>query len=243
VLIWLNALFVLFINQYVVWSSWIVSIVLIFGTLFSAWWFYKPNYKYDAFVAALYGALYRITWAAGVSWTIIAVSTGNGGENNTYILLYLVFARQSPYLSLLWIIDYRSRGRRPYTLWINSFLMSPHISCTIGFIEPILCWKPVITLSRLTYCAFLCHGGLQLYTVGSIRTPFHASIYNLVNISDNNWYHLIIIILYSTRSLKIFRDSLLNYYCYRHCRCGCRLETSPYRSWRLSVWHYSTNRP
>ncbi|KAF0772178.1 nose resistant to fluoxetine protein 6-like [Aphis craccivora] len=118
------------INKYVVWSSWIVSIVLMFGTLFSAWWFYEPNYKYDAFVAALYGALYRITWAAGVSWTIIAVSTGNG-----------------------------------------------------GFIEPILCWKPVITLSRLTYCAFLCHGGLQLYTVGSIRTPFHTSYYNLVWLS------------------------------------------------------------
>lgn len=50
----------------------------------------------------------------------------------------------------------------------------------LGFIEPLLCWKPVITLSRLTYCAFLCHGGLQLYTVGSIRTPFHASYYNLV---------------------------------------------------------------
>lgn len=52
--------------------------------------------------------------------------------------------------------------------------------CHLGFIEPLLCWKPVITLSRLTYCAFLCHGGLQLYTVGSIRTPFHASYYNLV---------------------------------------------------------------
>lgn len=52
------------------------------GTLFSAWWFYKPNYEYDAFMAALYGALYRTTWAAGVSWTIIAVSTGNGSKNN-----------------------------------------------------------------------------------------------------------------------------------------------------------------
>ncbi|XP_025425324.1 nose resistant to fluoxetine protein 6-like [Sipha flava] len=118
------------INKHAVWMGWIVSTVLMPGTMFSAWWFYKPNYEYDAIVAALYGALYRTTWAAGVSWTIIAVSTGNG-----------------------------------------------------GFIEPILCWKPVITLSRLTYCAFLCHGGLQLYTAGSIRTPFHASYYNLVWLS------------------------------------------------------------
>jgi hypothetical protein len=63
--------------------GWIVSTVLMPGTMFSAWWFYKPNYEYDAIVAALYGALYRTTWAAGVSWTIIAVSTGNGGNDNT----------------------------------------------------------------------------------------------------------------------------------------------------------------
>lgn len=56
------------------------------GTLFSAWWFYKPNYKYDAFVAALYGALYRTTWATGMSWTIIAVSTGNGGKDMIFIV-------------------------------------------------------------------------------------------------------------------------------------------------------------
>lgn len=76
------------VAQYVVWLSWIISIILMSGTLFSAWWFYKPNYKYDAFVAALYGALYRTTWAIGVSWTIIAVSTGNGGKKkNTTPLL------------------------------------------------------------------------------------------------------------------------------------------------------------
>lgn len=66
--------------QHAVWLGWIVSTLLMPGTMFSAWWFYKPNYEYDAIVAALYGALYRTTWAAGVSWTIIAVSTGNGGN-------------------------------------------------------------------------------------------------------------------------------------------------------------------
>ncbi|XP_050523734.1 nose resistant to fluoxetine protein 6-like [Daktulosphaira vitifoliae] len=115
------------INKYIVWINWMLSITLMSGTLLSAWWFYKPDYTYDAFVASLYGALYRTTWATGVSWTIIAVSTGNG-----------------------------------------------------GFIEPLLCWKPVITLSRLTYCAFLCHGGLQLYAIGNIRTPYYASCFNLV---------------------------------------------------------------
>lgn len=63
-----------------VWLGWIVSTVFMSGTLLSAWWFYRPDYEYDALVAALYGALYRTTWAAGVSWTIIAVSTGNGGK-------------------------------------------------------------------------------------------------------------------------------------------------------------------
>lgn len=86
-----------FFPQYAVWLGWISSIVLMFGTLFSAWWFYEPNYKYDALVAALYGALYRITWATGVSWTIIAVSTGNGGDeycnNNLYALTALGIQR------------------------------------------------------------------------------------------------------------------------------------------------------
>ncbi|XP_039295304.1 nose resistant to fluoxetine protein 6 isoform X2 [Nilaparvata lugens] len=48
-----------------------------------------------------------------------------------------------------------------------------------AFIEPVFAWKPVITLSRLCYCAFLCHGGLQLYSVAALRNPISASLYNL----------------------------------------------------------------
>lgn len=97
--------------------------------------------------------------------------------------------------------------------WLNATIITKNIDTLItntfvlGFIEPLLCWKPVITLSRLTYCAFLCHGGLQLYTVGSIRTPFHASYYNLVGqlpLKLNrpikfNWKYIILIGMAITR--------------------------------------------
>lgn len=53
----------------------------------------------------------------------------------------------------------------------------------LAFIEPIFSWRPVITLSRLAYCAFLCHGGLQLYSVATARTPFYGSIFNLIWLS------------------------------------------------------------
>jgi len=47
--------------------------------------------------------------------------------------------------------------------------------------EPILTWRPIVPLSRLTYCAFLAHGGLQLYSVASSGNPFYGSVYNLVS--------------------------------------------------------------
>lgn len=48
------------------------------------------------------------------------------------------------------------------------------------WIEPILSWKGLIPLSRITYSAFLCHGGLQLYSVAISRQPMYASIFYVV---------------------------------------------------------------
>ncbi|XP_059480960.1 nose resistant to fluoxetine protein 6-like isoform X2 [Neocloeon triangulifer] len=110
-----------------VWLGWVVALVLIEGTIFSAWVFYLPGREYNALLNALYGAFHRITWSVGTSWLILAISTGNG-----------------------------------------------------AFMEPILTWRPIVPLSRLTYCAFLAHGGLQLYSVASSGNPFYGSVYNLV---------------------------------------------------------------
>jgi hypothetical protein len=54
-----------------------------------------------------------------------------------------------------------------------------------GIVRLILSMKPVIALSRLTYCAFLCHGGIQLYSVATMRVPPSMSIFNLVSVSSN----------------------------------------------------------
>ncbi|CAB3382226.1 Hypothetical predicted protein [Cloeon dipterum] len=110
-----------------VWLGWVVALVLIEGTIFSAWVFYLPGREYNALLNAIYGAFHRITWSVGTSWLILAISTGNG-----------------------------------------------------AFMEPILTWRPIVPLSRLTYCAFLAHGGLQLYSVASSGNPFYGSVYNLV---------------------------------------------------------------
>ncbi|XP_071452933.1 nose resistant to fluoxetine protein 6-like [Hetaerina americana] len=118
------------IPKVAVWLGWMIALVCIEGTVFSAWVFYSPGRPYDALQSALYGALHRITWSIGTSWIIIAVSTGNG-----------------------------------------------------DFLKPFLVWPPIITLSRMTYCAFLSHGALQLYTVASARSPYYGSIYHLIWLS------------------------------------------------------------
>jgi hypothetical protein len=63
-----------------VWLGWVVALVFIEGTIFSAWVFYLPGREYNALLAAFYGAFHRITWSIGTSWLILAISTGNGGK-------------------------------------------------------------------------------------------------------------------------------------------------------------------
>ncbi|KAK6620738.1 hypothetical protein RUM43_011033 [Polyplax serrata] len=49
-----------------------------------------------------------------------------------------------------------------------------------GLIQPILSWKAFVPLSRLTYCVFLSHGALQLYSTSSLRTPDYNSKFKIV---------------------------------------------------------------
>ncbi|KAJ8951665.1 hypothetical protein NQ318_012206 [Aromia moschata] len=63
-------------------------------------------------------------------------------------------------LSIGWIIIAVSSGNGPW-------------------IEPILSWKPLIFLSRITYTAFLSHGAIQMYTAATLRGPKYASVFNI----------------------------------------------------------------
>ncbi|KAJ3657266.1 hypothetical protein Zmor_009082, partial [Zophobas morio] len=50
-----------------------------------------------------------------------------------------------------------------------------------AWVEPFLAWKPLVLLSRITYTAFLCHGGIQLYSVAILRHGNYASIFTLLS--------------------------------------------------------------
>lgn len=43
----------------------------------------------------------------------------------------------------------------------------------------ILAWKPLVTLSRLTYNVYLVHWAFQIASVAKARAPFHLDVYNL----------------------------------------------------------------
>ncbi|KAK9869957.1 hypothetical protein WA026_006055 [Henosepilachna vigintioctopunctata] len=47
------------------------------------------------------------------------------------------------------------------------------------WVAPYLNWRPWILLSRITYSAFLCHGGVQLYTSAIQRTPMYVGLFNI----------------------------------------------------------------
>lgn len=64
----------------IVWFGWIISIFCCEAAIFSAHLFYLPGREYDPMASAVYGSFHRIAWSIGVSWMIIAMSTGNGGK-------------------------------------------------------------------------------------------------------------------------------------------------------------------
>ncbi|XP_018326778.1 nose resistant to fluoxetine protein 6-like [Agrilus planipennis] len=70
-----------------------------------------------------------------------------------------------------------------WSICISWFILA--ISTGHGtLIDPLLSWRPLNSLSKITYTAFLCHGGIQLYTAASLRTPMTCGVFNLI------WYSL-----------------------------------------------------
>ncbi|XP_064215056.1 nose resistant to fluoxetine protein 6 [Tribolium castaneum] len=49
-----------------------------------------------------------------------------------------------------------------------------------AWVQPVLEWKPMILLSRITYAAFLCHGAIQIYSVAILRHANYAGVFHLV---------------------------------------------------------------
>lgn len=58
------------------------------------------------------------------------------------------------------------------------------LSSVLGYAGPlknILSSRALVPLSRLTYCAYLSNGLVELYQAGSIRVPKYMSTINLVS--------------------------------------------------------------
>lgn len=51
-----------------------------------------------------------------------------------------------------------------------------------GFLNKLLSWRALVPLSRLTYCAYLMNGLIELYALATVRTGRYMSIYTLVSI-------------------------------------------------------------
>ncbi|KAJ9601023.1 hypothetical protein L9F63_000861, partial [Diploptera punctata] len=57
-------------------------------------------------------------------------------------------------------------------------------TCIKGYGGPVnmfLSWRIFIPLSRLTYCAYLCHHVVLLHDIASLRTPIYLSGYNMLH--------------------------------------------------------------
>ncbi|KRT80969.1 Acyltransferase, partial [Oryctes borbonicus] len=52
-----------------------------------------------------------------------------------------------------------------------------------GLINRFLSWKVFVPLSRLTYCAYLVNGIIELHSRGSLRNPLYMSVYSLAKLA------------------------------------------------------------
>ncbi|XP_018568697.2 nose resistant to fluoxetine protein 6-like [Anoplophora glabripennis] len=113
--------------KHVLYVGWMMCVVVVSITVYTAFVFYIPGYPHDTIFSAFYASLHHFTFSLCMSWIIIAVSSGNG-----------------------------------------------------AWIEPILSWKPLIFLSRITYTAFLSHGAVQITTSAIMRVPRYVGVFNIL---------------------------------------------------------------
>lgn len=62
----------------------------------------------------------------------------------------------------------------------TSWILLASVLDYAGPLKSILSSRALVPLSRLTYCAYLSNGLVELYQAGSIRTPKYMSTMNLV---------------------------------------------------------------
>ena len=64
--------------------------------------------------------------------------------------------------------------------YFSGWLVLACVTSDNGSLKKFLSSQILVPLSRLTYCAYLTNGFIELYLIGSIRTPKYMSVTNLV---------------------------------------------------------------
>lgn len=85
---------------------------------------------------------------------------------------------------------YAGLHRLGWSLSIGWLLMAC-VANTGGVLKRILASRGLVPFSRLTYCAFLTNGLVELYMAGSVRKPLYMGTINLVR------FHISLISFYS----------------------------------------------
>lgn len=65
-----------------------------------------------------------------------------------------------------------------------SWLIISCITSDKGLLKKFLSSRALVAMSRLTYCAYLTNGFVELYLAASIRAPKHLSVISLVRLAS-----------------------------------------------------------
>jgi hypothetical protein len=109
-------------------------------------------------------------WGCSLAATVVGLSSMFGAW-----VFYIPGREYFPFENAV----YASMHRIGWALTISWVIIG---GCTTRFsiLQPLLQLHAFLPLSRLTYCAFLTHGAVQLYTLGTLRQPEYMSFPKLV---------------------------------------------------------------
>lgn len=75
---------------------------------------------------------------------------------------------------------YASLHKVAWSLCVGCIVVTCATS-NLGWLKSFLSWPPFAPLSRLTYCAYLVNGLVELYSIGTLRSPTYLSIWSLLS--------------------------------------------------------------
>lgn len=74
---------------------------------------------------------------------------------------------------------------------LASWMLIACVTSENGCLKSLLSWRGLVPISRLTYCAYLTNGFVELYMAASVRSPKYMSVTNLVILIDLESFSLL----------------------------------------------------